>query len=536
MESATNSSLSKNMEDTPQGEQHSKNMLSREEDLEGYHTPPQPYAAQEKNKNGEDEFYSDSEGDIRAFTGQDGRSIHSNTDSRRSRRLSILERVQSRYSFFNENLSKQRKGIALKYLFIYLLMSTSILGIFSIYWGSYYQRNSRLKNLGMLVVIEDDHTVDGIEPVIGNTIRQILDTNKAKYYGKWHIFNQSEIQEQADKHNNDVEAEIQRLIHHQKYWSSIYVKPEASYNLYKAISDGDSSYNVTNNTIISYYETGRDFLSMNLYVTPSIRIIELMWLQKLANVSLSITSNLSSSKKADVLSDSNSLELLSTPMTFTYIDKIPYTNPVLTAPSQVGLIYMIIMTFFQVNFFMDVHKSVAELKIKPIHYVIYRILSSILSFFVISLFFSLVTLAFQVDFTKAFGHSGFLVYWMITFITMWAVGLVNEIAAHIIIMIYPPMIGFWMLFWVVINIAPTFAPMELCPQFFRYGYALPIHNSYEATKVVLFDTYKGHLGRNFGIIFAWIALFTFLLPFVLKLFQKTMIKRAQAAAQKNADN
>lgn len=238
----------------------------------------------------------------------------------------------------------------------------------------------------MLVVIEDDHTVDGIEPVIGNTIREILNTDAAKAYGKWHIFNQSEIREQADKNKNDVDAEVQRLIHHQQYWSSIYVKPEASYNLYKAISEGDASYNVTDNTILSYYETGRDFLSMNLYVTPSIKIIEQMWLKKLANVTLSLTNKLSSSERSDVLSDSNSLELLSTPISFTYIDKIPFTDPVLTAPSQVGLIYMIIITFFQVNFFMDVHKGVASLNIKPIHFVVYRILSSVLSFFVISLF------------------------------------------------------------------------------------------------------------------------------------------------------
>ena len=270
---------------------------------------------------------------------------------------------------------------------------------------------------------------------------------------------------------------------------------------------------------------------MNLYVTPSIKIIEQMWLKKLANVTLSLTNKLSSSERSDVLSDSNSLELLSTPISFTYIDKIPFTDPVLTAPSQVGLIYMIIITFFQVNFFMDVHKGVASLNIKPIHFVVYRILSSVLSFFVISLFFSFPSLAFQVDFTKAFGNSGFLIYWMITFLTMWAVGMANEVMALICVMVYPPLMGFWMLFWVIINIAPTFAPIALCPEFYRYGYGLPIHNSYEITKVILFDTYKGNLGRSFGIVIAWVVIFTLLLPFVLKLFLKTMAKRAQAAAQ-----
>ena len=188
---------------------------------------------------------------------------------------------------------------------------------------------------------------------------------------------------------------------------------------------------------------------------------------------------------------------------------------------------------------MDVHKGVASLNIKPMHFVVYRILSSVLSFFVISLFFSFPSLAFQVDFTKAFGNSGFLIYWMITFLTMWAVGMANEVMALICVMVYPPLMGFWMLFWVIINIAPTFAPIALCPEFYRYGYGLPIHNSYEITKVILFDTYKGNLGRSFGIVIAWVVIFTLLLPFVLKLFLKTMAKRAQAAAQaaqKSANN
>lgn len=508
----------------------SNNIESREaehpeQDLEANSTP-QPYAAREKLLPDDEDSYSNWEGDVQDYTGEDTQR----NDNNGSRRPSVIERVQSQYSFFNEKLRENRKGLVLKFVLIYLIMSVGILSIFSIYWGSFYQRNSRLKNLNMLVVIEDDHTVDGIEPVIGNTLRELIESDSAKAYGNWHIYNQSEFQKKADKQHSDIESEVIRQVHHQNYWSSIYVKANASYNLYNAISNGDSSYNVTNNTILSYYETGRDFLSMNLYVTPSIKMVEQMWLKALPNVTLELAQNLPSSQRSDVLSDSNSLALVATPISFTYHDRIPYTDPVLTAPSQVGLIYMIIITFFQVNFFMDVHKSVSELKIKKSQFVLYRVLSSIFSFFVISFFFSIVTLAFQVDFNKAYGKSGFLVYWMITFITMWAVGLVNEVMALICVLVYPPLMGFWMLFWVIINIAPTFAPMALCPEFYRFGYAMPIHNSYEATKVVFFNTYKGNLGRNFGIIVVWVVIFTLLLPVMLKVFGQTMAKRAKAAA------
>ena len=82
-----------------------------------------------------------------------------------SRQSTFLERVQSRYSFFHENLRAQRKELSMKYLKIYLVMAIGCLGVFSIYWGSMYQRETRIKNLKMLVVLEDEE-INGIPPLL----------------------------------------------------------------------------------------------------------------------------------------------------------------------------------------------------------------------------------------------------------------------------------------------------------------------------------------------------------------------------------
>lgn len=441
-----------------------------------------------------------------------------------SRTPSMLERIQSRVSFFNPKLKSHRGKMIKQFGMIYTIMLVFILGVFSIYWGAFYQRNSRLKNLNMLVVIEDE-AVNGVEPVIGNTIREILDTPEARGRGNWIIHDTEEFRREASERGNTVEEEIERRIHHQLYWSSIYVTRNASYNYRNLILENDSSVN-SSALINSYYETGRDFINMQAYVTPQVEFIQGLWLHR-------------QSALQSLFNDTDSFTLnqasrLAEPITFDMHDRIPYTNPVLAAPSQVGLIYIIILTFFQVNMFTNVHQEVGKIGIKEHHYLLYRLGSSYLSYFVLSLGYSLVSLAFQVDFTPAFGKSGFLVYWMFSYITMIAVGIMNEVAFMALIMIFPPVAGFWLLFWVLINIASTFAPIALCPQFYRFGYAMPIHNSYELTKVVLFDTYKGQMGRNIGIIIAWIvigsALFTILLP----LFGKTMKKRAIAAAQAQA--
>ncbi|OBA22748.1 hypothetical protein METBIDRAFT_75932 [Metschnikowia bicuspidata var. bicuspidata NRRL YB-4993] len=457
----------------------------------------------------------------RAFEGHT--NISPGGDAARSQ--SALQRVRSGFSFFNEKLSAQRKSLVIKTLLIYALMGACILGIFSIYWGSAYQRTSRFKNLRMLVVIEDDQTIDGTDPYIGDYLRQTLQTPEARELGNWLIQNNTAFQELALKNGHDIYAEVQRQVHHQRYWALIYVKPNATINLKNAIINGDTLYNVSYDSVVSFYETGRDMSAMILYVIPNLQTVGIMFGQQQANIMELILANVNTS---EVFSSMDSVKVATSSLEFTYVDARPVTDEVLIAPLQVGLIYMIIVTFFGFNFFAEIHKGMIQAGVKKWHLVSYRVAASVSSFFFISLFFSLVTLAFQVDFTVAFGKSGFLVYWMTTFITMCAVGSMNEMVGMLCVMTYPPLLGFWLLFWVISNIAATFSPIALCPDFYRYTYAMPIHAAYEINKVIFFDTYKGAIGRNFGILVAWACIAITGMALVFFPFKNTLRKRAIA--------
>lgn len=175
------------------------------------------------------------------------------------------------------------------------------------------------------------------------------------------------------------------------------------------------------------------------------------------------------------------------------------------------------------------------MKLKNFHYVAVKMLVSYAGYFILSLMYSFVSLAMQVDFTVAFGKSGFLVFWMSSFLTMCAVGGMNEVFFLICFATIPPFIGAWLLFWVISNVTPTFSPLALCAHFFRYGYAMPIHASYEISKVVFFDTYKGALGRNYAILVIWNALVFVLLPFAAIFYKRRMAQKAIAERQKVVD-
>ena len=89
------------------------------------------------------------------------------------------------------------------------------------------------------------------------------------------------------------------------------------------------------------------------------------------------------------------------------------------------------------------------------------------------------------------------------------------------------MIGFVLLFTVVLNLAPTISPIILCPKFYRYGYAMPLKNFMIFTSS-LFQCLKGHMGRNIGILFAWMVVSNAALPFVMKWLAN---KKAKAEEQ-----
>ncbi|XP_003867605.2 hypothetical protein CORT_0B04600, partial [Candida orthopsilosis Co 90-125] len=86
-------------------------------------------------------------------------------------------------SFFSKEYKPYRIQIHKRFLLINLLMTASILAVFSIYWGSYYDISDNLKELKMLVVIGDEHTVDGVSPVFGNAMEEILQRPQAKASG-----------------------------------------------------------------------------------------------------------------------------------------------------------------------------------------------------------------------------------------------------------------------------------------------------------------------------------------------------------------
>lgn len=97
--------------------------------------------------------------------------------------------------------------LALKqYIVIVLALMTFILGVWSIYWGSMFDRSSRYVNLRLLIAVETNQTAPISQAMIDTT----LDPRVSTLAG-W------------DVQTNMNASEIPTLVHEQKYWAAIYV-------------------------------------------------------------------------------------------------------------------------------------------------------------------------------------------------------------------------------------------------------------------------------------------------------------------------
>lgn len=149
--------------------------------------------------------------------------------------------------------------------------------------------------------------------------------------------------------------------------------------------------------------------------------------------------------------------------------------------------------------------------LKKAQWILYRYISSLSAYLLLSLSYSLVSLAFLIPFSLPshshtspppigsghflgvplqsathYGAGSFVVFWMLNWVGMTALGLASENVAMVVGM---PWMAFWLIFWVISNVCTSFYTISLAPGFYRWGYAWPLHNSTFAFSIVIFQSF-----------------------------------------------
>ncbi|RAL11821.1 SNG1 family protein [Aspergillus homomorphus CBS 101889] len=427
-------------------------------------------------------------------------------------------------SFFDPALSQVRRHVFLQWGKTVLILCTFILGILSLFWAVQYKLETRFHKLTVWVVDFDGqvepyrNTAPVVGPAVVNVIEDIQQTNsEALGYT---------IKAPAD-FNNDPWA-VRQSIYDEHAYAAIIINANATALLRSAVTTGNTSYDplgAAEFVIIS----ARDEATYYNYILPQFWSVDQAvrsafgprWIQNLTSSSANL--NLSAVPA----------QALNPAIGFTQTDLRFFGPAVISPATSIGLIYLIILAFFNTPFMMPVHlqfiKTPADKPaLKIPQWLLWRICSNIGTYFTLSLFYSFVSLAFQIPFSNppaspvepatnpnAYGHGSFVVYWMLNWVGMCALGFPCENMAMIIGF---PWSALFLIFWVITNVATGFYAIDLAPGFFRWGYVWPLHRIVEALRTILFDTHS-RIGLDFGVLFVWIAVSIALFPFAAKFMQ-----------------
>lgn len=358
------------------------------------------------------------------------------------------------------------------------------MAVLSIYWGSLWQTNTLVHNLEGWVV-----DFDGSD--VGQFVsRAVIASGGIPTRMTWRAIPANLLPNGAQ--------DIEHALVQNQAWAIIAINPNVTEALNAAVVDVDGAY-ISNGTITAYVAEARnenayrDVIFANIVrvlgeVTESFNT---QYIQSIPGKSSNLTTLLL-----------NAPQLVSQPISYTIDNIRPFDVPVASAVEFVGLIYMLILAFVITNVHYAARIDVTHLEDRLTFkwLMIIRVVNPLILYFFISCFFSMISLSFQVPFNRFYGGWGFVIYWMMTWLAMGAVG--GAVESMITIMT-PRIVPLFLLLWIISNVSVCVFPSQLLQGVYRYGYAMPFYNVQQTVRAIVFGT-RDQIALNFGVQIAWI--------------------------------
>lgn len=422
-----------------------------------------------------------------------------------------------------------------------LILAIAVMLFLCLFWGALFRQNDNVNTLSIWVVDFDgqapySNTTPFVGPFVTQSIRTIMNGGGGVVPG--YTFASPE-----DFENDPLK--VRESVYDFNAWAAVIINPNATALLEAAVREGNASYDPLGACQI-VYNSARDQTTSSSYIVPSMNTLQKRvvtefgrsWIPYLLQQNLSVTD-----MHIDV-----SPQAISPAIEFTVYDLRPFGPPIATPAVSIGLIYLIIISFFSFTFFLPIHmKYLSPKGHPPLHFyqlIIWRYVATVASYFFLSLIYSFVSLAFLMPMDRqhashvwparnpnAYGRGTFVVYWMGNWVGMTAFGLASE---NMAMLLGTPWTALWLIFWVISNVATGFYALELAPAFYRWGYAWPMHNIVEFTRSILFDLHP-RVGLNLGILLAWCAVDTILFPLCCYYMRWNTARVKSNAAQKEAE-
>ncbi|KAF8973273.1 hypothetical protein BDZ97DRAFT_1780447 [Flammula alnicola] len=367
-----------------------------------------------------------------------------------------------------------------------LLIVGAIFGIFSIYWGAVDKLPARSLE-GWIVDFD------------GEQVGQFVTGELSALSGpniNW------SVRQAGDFPNGPVD--LVAAVLDEQCWTAVAINPGVTRSLNESLNARASSFN-SSEAITAYASEARNENSYRTLLRPTV-----------TSLLDQITHDYAVRRMSDMISSNVSItamspDLLTRPIYFTLQNLRPFDVPVATAVTFIGLIYLLILSFFVVNSGILARAvSGIDRHITTTSLIRVRIASPIVIYLVLSLAYTLLTLAFGLPYDRHFGRAGLLIFWFLSWFGMMAAGLALE---SMMTLLTVKFIQIFMILWIISNVSVCLWPIDALPVVYKYGHAAPFYQISRGVRAIVFGT-KNQLGLNFGILSVWILISCISLPLV----------------------
>ncbi|KAI1852583.1 hypothetical protein JX266_002124 [Neoarthrinium moseri] len=442
--------------------------------------------------------------------------------------------------FWDHRMSKVRAHVLRLWAQTVVIILCFIMAVLALYWAVLFSVQDNMRSLTVQVVDFDGQVApyENVEPFIGPMITRLAQQTVDKIEEPSLGYT---VVPPADFDHDPIA--VRQSVYDYHSYAAIIINPNATALLTEAIASGNTTYDPTG-AIQMILLSARQETTYSNYIVPQFETFTKMFMSQFGPMWAQRLASNDSITKAMLGAAPSAVNPGVSPLT---IDLRPFQPAAATPSVTIGLIYLIILAFFSFSFFLPIHqKYITPQGHPPLHFwqfIVWRWFATVAAYVLISLAYSLVSLAFQIPFwtppgspvdvafnATAYGRASFVVYWLVNFVGMIALGLACENVAMIV---GQPWTALWLIFWVISNVATAFYSLDLAPGFFRWGYAWPLHNIVEASRSIIFDLHS-RIGLNVGILFAWVAVNTALFPLCCY-FQRWKMEHDKRAAEKDKD-
>lgn len=384
----------------------------------------------------------------------------------------------------------------------FVLLQLLLLANMSYMFGSTFRMSRKAHNFNILYVDFDGG-------VIGESVLQAYSGLQAETFPTI---------EQQPVDGFSSPADVRDAVCRGEYWGAVYTNANASSQLASALSGEISEYN---DNAMGYIWNGARYSSFSSSYIHS-NLITLVSATRQAYYATNGTAAF------EMVSSSSQS---STAMNALF-DPIEATETNIKATSQGSVfLYNTIVTVMAIlqNFFFAMAFVGVSVKFGLLTHTSYtanvaiRLVAAISFSFVAALCLAGYMWAFKE--TWSVNSNQFVLVWMITWLFMH----INILVVDFVTTFLPlPGIPFFLLTWIIVNVASTLTPFELSPGFYKWSYALPGHEWYQ----VMVQIWSGGCNNQLHIALPVLFIPWWLLGIVATFFTvRIRIKQAQKAEE-----